>query len=196
MIDGSEDTASDRLSGDLGKEALNGVEPRAGSRREVEGPARILCEPGDHLGMLLGRVIVHDGVDHLAGRDGVLPTRHPRQAETVRSAGHPAAVSTRRFRRSLRCDCSRQSKVIAALSAATLCTPGERAPALFLLHETGVHRQCPRRYTIGRKGFECERRGAASRHLIDDRVTDLCRDRGIPTQGQCRRRSINGAVQG
>ena len=60
---------------ELGEEALDGVEPGARGRREVEGEARMAVEPGAHLRVLVGGVVVEDDVDGLAGRhlglDGV-----------------------------------------------------------------------------------------------------------------------------
>lgn len=59
----------------LGEEALDGVEP--GSRRggEVEGEALMAVEPGTHLRVLMGSVVVEDDVNGLVGRrlgiDGV-----------------------------------------------------------------------------------------------------------------------------
>jgi len=38
----------------------------------MKGPPRVVGEPGDHLGMFVGRVVVHDGMDHFSGRNGVL----------------------------------------------------------------------------------------------------------------------------
>src|SRR5512132_97054 len=37
--------------GELGEEALDGIEPGSRGRREVEGPARVASEPGPDLGM-------------------------------------------------------------------------------------------------------------------------------------------------
>lgn len=51
----------------LGEEALDGVEPGAGSRREVEGEAFVAGEPLAHPGMLVGGVIVEDHMYDLAG---------------------------------------------------------------------------------------------------------------------------------
>jgi hypothetical protein len=34
----------------------------------MEGPARVAGEPGQDLGMLVGGIVVEDGVDHLARR--------------------------------------------------------------------------------------------------------------------------------
>ena len=49
----SEDTALQPLFGKLGEEPLDGVEPRARSRREVEGEARVPVEPLMHLWMFV-----------------------------------------------------------------------------------------------------------------------------------------------
>ena len=65
----SEDAALQAPLGELGEEALDGVEPGAGGRREVEGPARMAGEPSPDLRVLVGGVVVEDGVDQLAGRD-------------------------------------------------------------------------------------------------------------------------------
>ena len=70
--DGVEDAAADAPAGEHGEEALDGIEPGAGGRREVERPARMVGEPGLHLGMLVCGIVVEDGVDQLAGRDGAL----------------------------------------------------------------------------------------------------------------------------
>ena len=61
-------------SGQLGEEAVDGVEPRGGGGREVEGPAVVALEPGADLGMLVGGVVVEDHMDQLAGRDVALET--------------------------------------------------------------------------------------------------------------------------
>lgn len=41
----------------------------------MERPARVLGEPSAHVGMLVGGVIVGDGVDQLAGRHSGLDLR-------------------------------------------------------------------------------------------------------------------------
>ena len=60
------------------EERLDGIQPRARGWGEVEGPAGMAGKPFEHLGMLVGAVIVEDGVDHLAGRhralDGIQKT--------------------------------------------------------------------------------------------------------------------------
>ena len=38
----------------------------------MEGPAWVADQPGTHLGVLVGGVVVEDGVDQLAGRHGAL----------------------------------------------------------------------------------------------------------------------------
>src|SRR3954469_25514429 len=62
-----EDTALQSLLGKFGEEALDGVEPRARGRGEVEGEARVPVEPLRHLRMLMGGVVVEDHVHELSG---------------------------------------------------------------------------------------------------------------------------------
>ena len=50
--DRMEDATLEASLGQLGEEALDGVEPRARSRCEVEGEALMAVEPSTHLGML------------------------------------------------------------------------------------------------------------------------------------------------
>ena len=59
-------------AGEFGEEALDGVEPGARGRREVEGPARVPGQPSADLLVLVGGVVVEDHVNHLAGRDVAL----------------------------------------------------------------------------------------------------------------------------
>ena len=67
--DRAEDPAFEATSGQLGEEALDGIEPGGRGRGEVEDEPRMPAEPGAHLGVLVGRIIVEDNVDDLAGRD-------------------------------------------------------------------------------------------------------------------------------
>ena len=64
---GFEDTALETVSGELGEISLDGVEPGARGRHEVEDEARMTGEPGAYLGMLVGGIVVEDHMHHLAG---------------------------------------------------------------------------------------------------------------------------------
>ena len=64
---GSEYAALETLLCELGKKALDSIEPGGGRRGEVKSPAWMAFQPGAHLGMLLRGVVVHDGVDPPAG---------------------------------------------------------------------------------------------------------------------------------
>jgi hypothetical protein len=64
-----EDAALEPAFAELGEEALDGVDPTGRGRCEVEGPSRMTDKPGAHLGVLVGGVIVDDGMDDLSGRD-------------------------------------------------------------------------------------------------------------------------------
>lgn len=55
---GFEHAATDFSAGDGREKPLDGVQPRSGGRREVEGPARMIGEPLHDRGMFVGRVIV------------------------------------------------------------------------------------------------------------------------------------------
>jgi hypothetical protein len=66
--DRDKDGALLSLLGELGEEAFDSVEPGGRSWGEVEGPAGMPEKPLAHLRMLVGRVIVEDGVDGLLGR--------------------------------------------------------------------------------------------------------------------------------
>lgn len=65
--DGAEDTPFQSAPGELGKEALDGIEPGARGRREVEDEALVPVEPGADLRMLVGGIVVEDDMDDLAG---------------------------------------------------------------------------------------------------------------------------------
>ena len=68
---GIKDATLEATSGELGEVALDGIEPGAGRRGEVEGEARVAVEPGPNLGVLMGGIIVEDGMDRLSGRSKV-----------------------------------------------------------------------------------------------------------------------------
>src|ERR1700747_1208116 len=55
----------DALAGHLGEEGFHGVQPRPGGRGEVEDPARVADKPGFHFGMLVGGVVVENGMHQL-----------------------------------------------------------------------------------------------------------------------------------
>ena len=67
--DGAEDAALEPALCERGEEALDRVEPGSGRRREVERPSRIAFEPSADIGMLVGGVVVDDGVDRLPRRN-------------------------------------------------------------------------------------------------------------------------------
>ena len=64
--DGAKDTALEPAFGEERKEPLDGVEPGSRCRREVERPSRMTFEPSADVGMLMGGVVVDDGVDRLS----------------------------------------------------------------------------------------------------------------------------------
>ena len=51
------------------EKVLDGVEPGSRGRGEVEGPTRMTRQPGQHLGMLVGGIVVEDDMDRPIGRD-------------------------------------------------------------------------------------------------------------------------------
>lgn len=65
--DGVEDTAFQATFGEFGKEAFDGIEPRAGCRDEVKREARMAVEPCLHLDMLVRGIIVENDVHGLVG---------------------------------------------------------------------------------------------------------------------------------
>ena len=89
--DRTEDAAADALAGHLGEEALDRIEPGPRGWGEVKDPTRVAGEPGFDLGMLVGGVIVEDGVDHFAGRHGALDGIEKADEFLVSVALHAAA---------------------------------------------------------------------------------------------------------
>ncbi len=67
--DGVEDATLEPSPGEFGEEAFDGVEPGTGCRHEVEGPAWMAVEPGADLRVLVGGVVVEDGMDAFVRRD-------------------------------------------------------------------------------------------------------------------------------
>ncbi len=89
--DGGEGASPDSSPGDGGEEALDGVEPRGGSGGEVERPARMVGEPFEDIRLFVGGIVVGDGVDHLAGRDGALDSGEEADELLVAMALHAAS---------------------------------------------------------------------------------------------------------
>ena len=67
-----EDAASDLPAGNDRKEAFDGIEPGCGGRGKMEDPSRVIGEPPLDLGMLVGGVVVGDGMDNPARPDSAL----------------------------------------------------------------------------------------------------------------------------
>ena len=88
--DRAEHTALEPPPGELGEEGLDGVQPRARGRREVERETRMAGEPGADLGVLVGAIVVEDHVDHLAGRHGSLDRIQEADEFLMPVAGHAA----------------------------------------------------------------------------------------------------------
>ena len=76
-----EGAAPEAATGELGKEALDRVKPRARRRREVEGEALVPIEPLAHLRMLMRTIVVEDHVDPLPRRN--LPLDHIEEADEL-----------------------------------------------------------------------------------------------------------------
>ena len=72
VIDGAEHPTPQRLTGEPGEEAFDGVEPGARRRGEMECPSRIVGQLGEHLGVFVSGIVIHDGMDDFAGRHRVL----------------------------------------------------------------------------------------------------------------------------
>src|SRR5262249_18925552 len=69
LPDGGMNTALDLLSGEFGEPALNLIDPRRGSWREVDMIERPASEPRLDLGCFVGGVVVHDDMDSEPLRD-------------------------------------------------------------------------------------------------------------------------------
>ena len=67
--DGLEDAALKALARELGEEAFDGVKPGRGGRGKVERPTRMTRQPSAYLRVLVGGIVVDDGMDHLPYRD-------------------------------------------------------------------------------------------------------------------------------
>ena len=67
VLDRGEAAAADRLPGDDAEEDLHHVQPRPGCRREVQRDSRVLLQPGRHVRVLVGGVVVRHDVQRRAG---------------------------------------------------------------------------------------------------------------------------------
>ena len=67
--EGTEDTSFQPPPRQFGEEAFHSVEPATGCRGKVEGPTRVPGQPGADFFMLVGRIIVDNGVDGLVCRN-------------------------------------------------------------------------------------------------------------------------------
>src|ERR1700675_340192 len=70
--DGSKDAALEPALGEGREEAFDGVEPGGRCWREMERPSRMTFEPSANIEMLVGGVVVDNGVNGLSGRNLLL----------------------------------------------------------------------------------------------------------------------------
>src|ERR1700728_3527007 len=67
--DRAKDAALEPALCEGGEEAFDRVEPGGRCRREMERPSRMAFEPSADVGMIMGGVVVDDGVDRLSRRN-------------------------------------------------------------------------------------------------------------------------------
>ena len=72
IVDAGVAPSADALRGDLGKEALDQVQPGRAGGREVKLEARVCLQPGSDLGGLVGGVVVEHDVDVAGFEDGAV----------------------------------------------------------------------------------------------------------------------------
>ena len=70
--DRSEHATLQTTARELGEEAFDRIEPGCGGRGEVERPSGMPGQPLAHPRMLVGRIVVDDGVDYFPHRDLLL----------------------------------------------------------------------------------------------------------------------------
>lgn len=68
--DGLEDTAPQAASGQGGEEAFDSVQPGCRGWREMDHPSGMIGEPFQDVGLLVGGVVVGDGMNDFARRNG------------------------------------------------------------------------------------------------------------------------------
>ena len=88
FVDALEDATADALSGDLGKEPLDHVEPRARSGREVQVKARMPLEPALYRRGLVGGIIVDDEMQVEMGRRPFVDGLEEAEELAMPVAGH------------------------------------------------------------------------------------------------------------
>jgi len=86
-----EDAALQAPAGERGEEGLDRIGPGARGGREMERPARVPGEPGAHLGVLVGGIVIEDRVNELAGRHGGLDAVEETDEFLVAMARHALA---------------------------------------------------------------------------------------------------------
>ena len=91
FVDALEDAAADAFSGDLGKEALDHVEPRAGRGREVQMEARMPLEPALYRGGLVGGIIIDDQMQVEIGQRPLVDGLEKAEELAMPVAGHAFA---------------------------------------------------------------------------------------------------------
>ena len=91
FVDALEDAAADAFSGDLGKEALDHVEPRAGRGREVQTEARMPLEPALYRGGLVGSIIIDDQMQVEIGQRPLVDGLEKAEELAMPVAGHAFA---------------------------------------------------------------------------------------------------------
>ncbi len=72
FFDIAEDAAAEPVLGKVAEEALDHVQPGTAGGREIDVESRMAVEPLFDLGVLVGRVVVHDHVDLLLRRGRVV----------------------------------------------------------------------------------------------------------------------------
>ncbi len=96
---GAEDAVFETASCPLGEDAFERVQPRARGGGDVEGPARMACEPDLDVLVLVSGVVVEDGMDRDAGGYRALDAVEEFQERLVAPrpffSGRPGCVRSR-----------------------------------------------------------------------------------------------------
>ena len=91
FVDALEDAAANAFSGDLGKEPLDHVEPRARSGRKVQVKARMPLEPALYRRGLVGGIIVDDEMQVEIGQSPFVDGLEKAEELAMPVAGHALA---------------------------------------------------------------------------------------------------------